>query len=107
PGWSGLVRPDRCHHSVSCPSTRQSAQLFAHVLVPRPSARLASVIGDQATHLRVMIRTGEFLIEIAQTLGCELLGIDLLRTRLSTATKEQPRDEVVVLRWPGCGGRQM
>ena len=26
---------------------------------------------------------------------------DLFRTRLSTATKKQLREEVVVLRWPG------
>jgi hypothetical protein len=29
------------------------------------------------------------------------MGIDLFRTRLSTATKEQMREEVVLLRWPG------
>jgi hypothetical protein len=29
------------------------------------------------------------------------VGIDLFRTRLSTATKEQMREEVVLLRWPG------
>src|SRR5438128_5194773 len=30
-----------------------------------------------------------------------LVLIDLFRTRLATATKEQLREEVVVLRWPG------
>lgn len=67
----------------------------------RPGAQLAYVVGDQASYLRVMVPTGQLLAEIAQSLGYELVGIDLFRTRLSTATKEQLREEVVVLRWPG------
>jgi hypothetical protein len=67
----------------------------------RPGAQLAYVVGDQASYLQVMIRTGEILAEIAQGLGYELVRIDLFRTRLATATKEQLREEVVVLRWPG------
>ncbi len=69
--------------------------------VLRPGARLAYVVGDQASYLRVMIRTGQILAEIAQELGYELTRIDLFRTRFATATKEQLREEVVVLRWPG------
>jgi hypothetical protein len=67
----------------------------------RPGARLAYVVGDQASYLRIMIRTGQILADIAQSLGYELEGIDLFRTRLATATREQLREEVVVLRWPG------
>jgi len=67
----------------------------------RPGARLAYVVGDQASYLRVMIRTGQLLAEIAQELGYELLRIDLFRTRFATATKEQLREEAVILRWPG------
>ena len=48
-----------------------------------------------------MIRTGQILATIARDLGYEVLGIDLFRTRLATATKEQLREEVVILRWPG------
>jgi 2-polyprenyl-3-methyl-5-hydroxy-6-metoxy-1,4-benzoquinol methylase len=48
-----------------------------------------------------MIRTGEILGDIAHSLGYEVTGIDLFRTRLATATREQLREEVVVLRWPG------
>ena len=70
--------------------------------VLRPGAHLAYVVGDQASYLRVMIRTGHLLGDIAQSLGYELVGIDLFRTRLATATKEQLNEEVVVLRWPGC-----
>lgn len=69
--------------------------------VLRPGAQLAYVVGDQASYLRVMIRTGQILGDIAQKLGYDLLGIDLFRTRLSTATKEQLREEVVILRWKG------
>ena len=69
--------------------------------VLRPGARLAYVVGDQASYLRVMIRTGEILVEIAEGLGYEVEGIDLFRTRFATTTGEQLREEVVVLRWPG------
>jgi len=67
----------------------------------RPGAQLAYVVGDQASYLRVMIRTGQLLATIAKDLGYEPLGIDLFRTRLATVTKEQLREEVVLLRWPG------
>jgi hypothetical protein len=66
-----------------------------------PGAQLAYVVGDQASYLRIMIRTGQLLAEIATSLGYEVVGIDLFRTRLSTATREQLREEVVLLRWPG------
>lgn len=65
----------------------------------RPGAQLAYVVGDQASYLRVMIRTGELLAEIAVALGYEHVRTDLFRTRLATATKEQLREEVVILRW--------
>ena len=66
----------------------------------RPGARLAYVVGDQASYLRVMIRTGEILADLARSLGYEVESIDLFRTRLATATREMLREEVVVLRWP-------
>jgi hypothetical protein len=59
------------------------------------------VVGDQASYLRIMIRTGQLLADIAEALGYELMRIDLFRTRYATATREQLREEVVVLRWPG------
>jgi len=67
----------------------------------RPGAQLAYVVGDQASYLRIMIRTGKLLADIATALGYELIDIDLFRTRLATATKEQLREEVVILRWRG------
>jgi len=59
----------------------------------RPGAKLAYVVGDQASYLRVMIRTGELLGEIAKSFGYRVLGRDLFRTRLATATGEQLREE--------------
>ncbi|MDP9187350.1 MAG: site-specific DNA-methyltransferase [Verrucomicrobiota bacterium] len=69
--------------------------------VLRPNAHLAYVVGDQASYLRIMIRTGQLLASLAERLGYEVVGIDLFRTRLATATREQLREEVLVLRWPG------
>ena len=66
-----------------------------------PGAKLAYVVGDQASYLRVMIRTGELLALAAERLGYEVLRRDLFRTRHATATGAQLREEVLVLRWPG------
>ncbi|MCS1409063.1 MAG: hypothetical protein M2R45_02242 [Verrucomicrobia subdivision 3 bacterium] len=73
--------------------------------VLRPGARLAYVVGDQASYLRVMIRTGQILGDIAKRAGYEIESIDLFRTRHATATNEQLREEVLVLRWPGTHKR--
>ena len=61
--------------------------------VLRPDALLAYVVGDQASYLQVMIRTGQLMADLARSLGYEVVGIDLFRTRLATATKEQLREE--------------
>jgi len=79
--------------------------MYKHLFQLRPAlksgARLAYVVGDQASYLQVMIRTGHILAQIAQSLGYELESIDLFRSRFATATKQDLREEVVVLRWPG------
>lgn len=64
-------------------------------------AKLAYVVGDQASYLQVLIRTGEILADIAMDLGYEVMGIDLFRTRISTATGKQLREEVLLLHWKG------
>lgn len=69
--------------------------------VLRAGAQLAYVVGDQRSYLRVMIRTSQILAELAEGLGYEVVGIDLFRTRAATITREQVREEVVLLRWPG------
>lgn len=66
----------------------------------KPGAYLGYVVGDQASFFQVLIQTGRLLADIAAELGYEVVGIDLFRTRLATATKQQMREEVVVLRWP-------
>ncbi|MCX6601718.1 MAG: DNA methyltransferase [bacterium] len=68
--------------------------------VLKPGARVALVVGDQASYLQIMIRTGQLLAKLAQSLGYELESIDLFRRRWATATKQELREEVVVLRWP-------
>ncbi|MBN4074259.1 DNA methyltransferase, partial [bacterium AH-315-D21] len=67
----------------------------------RPGAQLAYVVGDQASYLRVLIRTGHLLSEIANSLGYETERIDLFRTRRATVTRTELREEVLVLKWPG------
>lgn len=93
---------ERMYHRVTKLYFGGMARHFADMRrVLRPGAMLAYVVGDQASYLRVMIRTGQLLGQLAEELGYELIGIDLFRTRLATATKEQLREEVVLLRWPG------
>ncbi|MGQ4809442.1 hypothetical protein NKDENANG_02859 [Candidatus Entotheonellaceae bacterium PAL068K] len=67
----------------------------------KPGAKLAYVVGDQASYLQVMIRTGQILADIAEGLGYQVERINLFRTRFATATQEELREEVIVLSWPG------
>lgn len=69
--------------------------------VLRPGATLAYVVGDQASYLRVMIRTGKIVAELAESLGYELISVDLFRERMATASNSHLREEIVCLRWPG------
>lgn len=71
--------------------------------VLKPGATLAYVVGDQASYLQVMIRTGRILADVAKARGYEPVRIDLFRTRPATATKQHLREEVLILRWPGNG----
>lgn len=93
---------ERLYHRVTKLYFGGMTQHFSSLRqVLRPGAFLAYVVGDQASYLRVMIRTGHILAEIAESLGYVVEGIDLFRTRYATATGEQLREEVLVLRWPG------
>ncbi|MCB0632335.1 MAG: hypothetical protein KDD15_21495, partial [Lewinella sp.] len=69
--------------------------------VLKPGAQLAYVVGDQASYLRILIRTGQILSEIAKNQGYEVMGVDLFRTRFATKTKEELREEVVLLKYKG------
>lgn len=65
----------------------------------KQGAKLAYVVGDQASYFRIPIRTGEILEEIANNLGYTVLGRELFRTRFATASKEKLREEVLILQW--------
>ena len=67
----------------------------------RSGAKLAYVVGDQASFFRIPIRTGKLLANIADSLGYEVVDIELFRSRLSTTTKETLREECVILKWNG------
>ena len=69
--------------------------------VLKPGAKLVYVVGDQASYLRVMIRTAKILGDLAETLGYKVVRTDLFRTRIATATKEQLREEALILKWQG------
>ncbi len=68
--------------------------------VLQPGAQLAYVVGDQASYLRVMIRTGSIIAKIAKSVGYEFIDIENFRTRFSTVTKSDLNEEVVILRLP-------
>lgn len=76
-----------------------------HLANLRPSlrrgAKLAYIVGDQASFFRIPIRTGKLLATIADSLGYEVVDIELFRSRLSTATKTTLREECVILKWRG------
>lgn len=69
--------------------------------VLKPGARLAYVVGDQASYFRIKIRTGYLIGRIAERMGYKLVRTDLFRTRFATATGDQLREEVVILVWQG------
>ncbi|TSA27810.1 MAG: DNA methyltransferase [Bacteroidetes bacterium] len=70
-----------------------------------PGAKLAYVVGDQASYLRVMIRTGQLLAEISEKLGYKVLDLELFRTRFATRSKEELREEVLILEYKGENGK--
>ena len=92
---------ERMYHGVTRLYFGGMAQHFASLRNSlKPGAWLAYVVGDQASYLRVMIRTAGLLAEIAETLGYAVVGKNLFRTREATATRSQLNEEMLVLRWP-------
>ncbi|WP_117387244.1 DNA methyltransferase [Ruminiclostridium cellobioparum] len=67
----------------------------------RPGAKLAYVVGDQASYFRVLIKTGEIIADIASDLGYNIESIDLFRTRFSSSTGDYINENVVVMNWQG------
>lgn len=66
-----------------------------------PGAKLVYIVGDQASYLRVMIKTGELLAEIARDLGYKVIDLELFRNRFATASKMELREEALILEWNG------
>lgn len=93
---------ERMYHRVTRLYFGGMARHLASVRrVLKPGAMLGYVVGDQASYLQVLIRTGEILAELAEGLGYEVQRLDLFRERFATATRVNMREEVLVLRWPG------
>ncbi len=65
-----------------------------------PGAMCGYVVGDQASFLRVHIPTGAILMDLAERAGFIPERIDLFRTRPSTVTGQDLREEVVIFRCP-------
>jgi hypothetical protein len=93
---------ERLYHRVA---TNYFGGMARHLESLKPKlakeAVLGYVVGDQASYLQIHIKTGELLAQIAASQGYVVERIDLFRTRQATATRQQLREEVVVLRWPG------
>lgn len=93
---------ERLYHKVTRHYFGGMARHFAN-LRPylKPGARLVYVVGDQASFFRVMIRTGQLLGEIAESLGYRVDELRLFRERLATASRAALREELLCLTWPG------
>ena len=76
---------------------RHLAALFPKL---RPGARCAYVVGDQMSYFRVHIRTAHLLADVAIKAGYQVEGIELWRTRRSTATRMDLEENVLVLKRP-------
>jgi len=76
---------------------RHLAALFPKL---REGARCAYVLGDQMSYFRVHIRTARVLADVAIKAGYRVEGIDLWRTRRSTATGLDLEENVLVIRRP-------
>jgi len=60
-------------------------------------ARLAYVVGDQASYFKILIPTAKLLGEIAEHLGYKIKEVERWRTRLATATRKQLDENVLII----------
>lgn len=65
------------------------------------NARLAYVVGDQASYFKIPIRTAELLAEIAKNVGYEVDGIEPFRKRYATGTDTWLNEDVLILKYLG------
>ena len=64
-------------------------------------ARLAYVVGDQASYFNIPIRTAELLAEVAEHAGYRVENIDHFRKRYATATDTWLNEDVLILKYMG------
>lgn len=66
-----------------------------------PNAKLAYVVGDQASYFKIPIRTAELLAEVAENAGFEVESIENFRKRYATGTDAWLNENVLVLKYLG------
>ena len=66
-----------------------------------PGAKLAYVVGDQASYFKIPIKTAELLAEVAENVGYKVEGIDNFRKRYATGTNTWLNEDVLILSYPG------
>lgn len=64
-------------------------------------AKLAYVVGDQASYFKIPIKTAELLGEVAESVGYEVEGIETFRKRYATATDTWLNEDVLILKYKG------
>ena len=69
--------------------------------VLKKDAKLAYVVGDQASYFKIHIRTAELLAEVAESIGYKVLGINNFRKRYATATNTWLNEDVLILKYIG------
>ena len=91
--------PPRPRHCTSGGMKRHFEQMKR---ILKPGARLAYVVGDQASYLQVLIRTGRTAGRHCprRRLRCPVPG-PVQDASLNCRRREQLREEVLVLEWPG------
>jgi hypothetical protein len=90
---------ERLYHRVARLYFGGMFRHFANLLPRlRPGARCAYVVGDQMSFFRVHIRTAHLLADVARKAGYQVEGIDLWRTRRSTATGVDLEENVLILK---------
>lgn len=65
------------------------------------NARLAYVVGDQASYFKIPIRTAKLLAEVAENAGYKVEGIEPFRQRYATGTDTWLSEDVLILKYEG------
>lgn len=65
------------------------------------NARLAYVVGDQASYFKIPIRTAKLLAEVAENAGYKVEGIEPFRKRYATGTDTWLSEDVLILKYVG------